>query len=432
MNPKIFQNRWWVVVGSFLGLIVSAAPVATNTIGTFVKPISSDLGWTRSEVTLGLAISGFTMALGSVILGRLMDRYGIRPVTLAAVVGFALSMAAIGFTPRSLTIFTVLYAVQGFFSAGIAPLPYAKSISGIFDRERGIALGIAIGGVGIGTVVVPQYAQTIIGMFGWRQAYVGLGLLHLIVAFPAVLFLIKEPGYGRAAQGASFKRSPAASARSGIPGKTVSEALADRAFWLIMIPFITTGAILVGLNGTIVPMMTDLGMSVRIATTAVSVLGIATIAGRIFSCYLLDRIFAPYVTILFLLLPFLGVLAFGAGLNFGLPFIAAFLIGIGIGGELDLMAFLISRYFGLRFFGALYGLLTGIFYIGAKGGPFLVNVIFEKTGSYNLVLVIAGIIMPLASLMIWRLGPYVYPVAHEIVEETPDIASLHSAPAGAK
>jgi cyanate permease len=123
--------------------------------------------------------------------------------------------------------------------------------------------------------------------------------------------------------------------------------------------------------------------------------------------------FASYVTILFLLVPFLGVLAFGAGLSFGLPFIAAFLIGLGIGGELDLMAFLISRYFGLRSFGALYGLLTGLFYIGAKGGPFLVNVIFEQTGSYSLVLVIAAIVMPVASLMIWRLGPYVYPVAEE-------------------
>jgi MFS family permease len=425
MNLKIFQNRWWVVVGSFLGLVVSAAPVATNTIGTFIKPVSSDLGWTRSQVTLGLAISGFTMALGSVILGRLMDRYGIRPVTLASVVGFGVSMAAIGFTPRSLTTFTVLYAVQGFFSAGIAPLPYAKSISGIFDRERGIALGIAIGGVGIGTVLVPQYAQTIIGMWGWREAYVGLGLLHLIVAFPAVLFLIKEPGYGRPAQGTAVKKGPAASALSGIPGKTVGEALMDPAFWLILIPFITTGAILVGLNGTIVPMMTDLGMSVRLATTAVSVLGIATIAGRIFSGWLLDRIFAPYVTIMFLLVPFIGVLAFGGGLSFGLPFIAAFLIGLGIGGELDLMAFLISRYFGLRYFGALYGLLTGVFYIGAKGGPFLVNVIFEKTGSYHLVLVIAGIIMPLASLMIWRLGPYVYPVAHEPVEEGAKLQPVH-------
>ena len=417
MNLKIFQNRWWVVVGSFLGLVVSAAPVATNTIGTFIKPVSGDLGWTRSQVTLGLAISGFTMALGSVILGRLMDRYGIRPVTLASVVGFAASMAAIGFTPRSLTTFTVLYAVQGFFSAGIAPLPYAKSISGIFDRDRGLALGIAIGGVGIGTVIVPQYAQTIIGMLGWRQAYVGLGLLHLIVAFPAVLLWIKEPGYG--------KSQAAASALSGIPGKTVSQALVDRAFWLILIPFITTGAILVGLNGTIVPMMTDLGMSVRLATTAVSVLGIATIAGRIFSGWLLDRMFAPYVTILFLLVPFIGVLAFGAGLGYGLPFIAAFLIGLGIGGELDLMAFLISRYFGLRYFGALYGLLTGVFYIGAKGGPFLVNVIFERTGSYNLVLIIAGVIMPLASLMIWRLGPYVYPVAHEPVEEGAKLQPVH-------
>src|ERR1041385_7513889 len=187
MNLKMFENRWWVVVGSFLGLIVSAAPVATNTIGTFVKPISSDLGWTRSQVTLGLALSGFSMALGSVIFGRLMDRFGIRPVTLACVIGFGISMAAIGFTPVSLSGFTALYLLPGFMRAGIAPLPYAKSISGIFDRDRGLALGVAIGGVGIGTVLVPQYAQTIIGSFGWREAYMGLGLLHLLVAFPAVL-----------------------------------------------------------------------------------------------------------------------------------------------------------------------------------------------------------------------------------------------------
>jgi cyanate permease len=313
--------------------------------------------------------------------------------------------------------------VEGFFSAGIAPLPYAKSISGIFDRDRGLALGIAIGGVGIGTVVVPQYAQTIIGMFGWREAYMGLGLLHLMVAFPAVLFLIRETAYVRPAQGTL---RPVGSSRSGIPGKRVGEALVDPAFWLIAIPFVTTGAILVGLNGTIVPMLTDAGMSVRMATTAVSVLGIATIAGRILSGWLLDRIFASYVTILFLVVPFLGVLAFGAGLTFGLPFIAAFLIGLGIGGELDLMAFLISRYFGLRSFGALYGLLTGLFYIGAKGGPFLVNVIFERTGSYNLVLVIAAIVMPLASLMIWRLGPYVYPVAQDHVEKGAKFQPVHA------
>ena len=427
MNLRIFENRWWVVVGSFLGLIVSAAPVATNTIGTFIKPISSDLGWTRSQVTLGLAISGFTMALGSVILGRLMDRYGVRPVTLAAVVAFGTSMAAIGFTPRSLTIFTVLYAVQGFTSAGIAPLPYAKSISGIFDRERGLALGIAIGGVGIGTVLVPQYAQTIIGNFGWRQAYIGLGLLHLAVAFPAVLFLIKEPGYRRPPNGVPGSRVTAVTA----PGKTVGEALVDPTFWMIAFCFTFSGAVLVGLNGTIVPMLTDSGMSVRMATSAVSVLGIATIAGRIFSGYLLDRIFAPYVTILFLMVPFIGVVAFGAGLSYGLPFVAAFLIGLGIGGELDLMAFLISRYFGLRAFGVLYGLLTGFFYIGAKGGPFMVNVVYEGTGTYHLVLVIAGIIMPAASLMIWRLGPYVYPVAHEEVQRTPEVTPFRRAPVNA-
>src|SRR5262245_53992801 len=126
MKGKLLENRWWVVVGSFLGLIVSSAPMLTQTIGVLVKPISSDLGWTRSQVTLGLAVSGLTMCLGSVLLGRLMDRHGVRRVTLPCVIVFALAMASIGLAPKSVAVFTMLYAFAGLASAGIAPLPYAK------------------------------------------------------------------------------------------------------------------------------------------------------------------------------------------------------------------------------------------------------------------------------------------------------------------
>ena len=414
MRLKAFENRWWVVVGSFLGLIVSSAPILTNTIGVLVKPISSDLGWSRSQVTLGLAISGITMGLSSVILGRLMDRYGVRRVTMPCVVAFALAMASIGFVPRSVTAFTLMYAVAGMASAGIAPLPYAKSVTGVFDTRRGLALGIAIAGVGIGTAFVPQYAQTFVENFGWRGTYVGLGLLHFAIAFPAVLFLLRDSEPSRSVQShAGTGRLDA----GAVPGKTLSEALVSSTFWFIALPFVCTGVALTGLSSSFVPILTDAGMSARLATTALTAVGLALIVGRIGSGYLLDRMFAPYVTIIFLMVPFAGIVLFAAEGSSALPFIGAFLIGIGIGGELDLMAYLVSRYFGLRAFGAVYGLLTGAFFVSAKGGPFLVSLVYDATGSYGYVLLGAGALMPIAALSISRLGPYVYMPAREPAEK---------------
>jgi MFS family permease len=414
MKPRVFENPWWVVVGSFLGLIVSSAPMLTQTIGVLVKPISADVGWSRSQVTLGLALSGITMCLASVILGRLMDQYGVRRVTLPCVIAFAIAMASIGMVPNSLAAFTLMYAVAGMASAGIAPLPYAKSVTGVFDNRRGLALGIAIAGVGMGTALVPQYAQSMVEKFGWRGAYVGLGLLHFVVAFPAVLLLLRDPDQGPSGGRSSNKRGAAAAV---VPGKTLSEALVSSTFWFMAMPFIFTGVALSGLSSSFVPILTDAGMSARLATTTLTAVGIALIIGRIGSGYLLDRMFAPYVTIIFLMIPFAGILMFSVQGGALLSFMGAFLIGIGIGGELDLMAYLVSRYFGVRAFGAIYGLLTGGFFITAKGGPFLISKIYEATGSYYYALLGAGALMPLAALSISRLGPYVYKPMREHAEK---------------
>ncbi len=339
-----------------------------------------------------------------------MDKYGVRRVTLPCVIVFALVMASIGLVPRSLTAFTLMYAVAGLASAGIAPLPYAKSVTGNFDKNRGLALGIAIAGVGMGTALVPQYTQTLVEHFGWRGAYIGLGLLHFAIAFPAVLLLLRDPDPAIAGQLSSKKGV----GPSLVPGKTLSEAVKGSTFWFMALPFICTGVALSGLSSSFVPILTDAGMSARMATTTLTSVGIALILGRIGSGYLLDRMFAPYVTIIFLMIPFAGILMFAAEGNAVFPFAGAFLFGIGIGGELDLMAYLVSRYFGLRAFGAIYGLLTGGFFVTAKGGPFLISLVYEATGSYGWVLFGAGALMPLAAWSISRLGPYVYKPAREL------------------
>ena len=408
------RSPWWVVFGAALGLMVSNGPIMSFSFGVLIKPIAESLHWSRADVTAGLAISGFTSAFSSPILGRFMDAYGVKPVTLCCVVLFGASVAAVGLVPPTQTSFILLYAIMGAFSSGIAPLPYAKSLSAVFDARRGLALGMAIAGVGIGVAVVPQYVLYLVQHYGWQGAYVGLGVLHVAIAFPAVALLLREPA-PRTARSANWAAS--------LPGMTLREAmLGGRAFWLIAVAFVLSSAALVGATTHIVPILTDAGISPGLATSALSVSGIALIVGRVSSGWLADKMFAPLITAVFCVLPLIGVGLLGTGMGGAIPFVAAFLIGMGVGGELDLLAFLISRYFGLRAFGLLYGLLTGLYFLAAHVGPFLVDLVYGLAHSYLWSLVAAGSLLVASGVLILCLGPYAYPVRHPEAEAIPAAA----------
>ena len=268
----------------------------------------------------------------------------------------------------------VLFPIVGLTSVGQTPAAYSKAISAWFDRQRGLALGIALAGVGLGTAVIPQLSQFLIQSFGWRKAYVGLGIAIILLAFiPAALF-VREPAAKALPKGPSS--APAAA------GLTLREALTGSWRYWALTRFLP-GA--VSINGTltqVVPLLTDRGFPIAVAVGALSGSGLAIIAGRIFSGYCLDKIFGPYVAIVFFLLPLAGVVLLYSGAAGSVPLIGTFLCGLGIGAEFDLMAFFVGRYFGVKSFGALYGLMFGVSQIGNAVGSDIMGWSFQILHSY--------------------------------------------------
>ena len=187
-----FANPWRVVAGTVAGLTVCNGPVLFFTSGVFLKPIAADMQWQRSTVSFALSLASLLSALATPILGRMMDRWGICAVSLPGLPVFAASLGMLALSPGSPAAFIILAALAGVASTVQAPLPYAKAISAWFDDRRGLALGIAMAGVGLGAIIVPQIARALIELVGWRGAYVGLGALTLAVAFPAVALSIRE------------------------------------------------------------------------------------------------------------------------------------------------------------------------------------------------------------------------------------------------
>jgi len=293
---------------------------------------------------------------------------------------------------------------MGLGAAGQTPLIYAKAISARFDHKRGLALGIAMAGVGLGAALVPQFAQALIRVAGWRGAYAGLGVLTFALAFPAVALFVGKPAPDH--EPVAHKIST-----TEVPGLTGLQALRTARFWSLAISFFIVSGTTGGVISHLVPLLTDRGVSPQTATGMVGIAGVALIGGRLFAGFLLDRIHAPYVAATFFLAPLMGIIVLLSTLGPEGAAVGAVLVGIGLGAEVDLIAFLLSRYLGMRSFGEIYGYFFAIFMLGAGLGPFAMGVSFDKTGSYRLMLVCYAFALALASLPILRLGPYAYPAA---------------------
>ncbi len=284
----------------------------------------------------------------------------------------------ISLAPASAAGFLFLYSLCLLFSGGQSAIPYAKAVSAWFDQKRGLALGIAMSGTGIGVFVMPLFATILIDAYGWRSAFVGLAITTFAVGFPAVALFVRDPP---AAASDRVKRAPAT------PGIPAAAAWRSGRFWLIAIAAFLVVMAVNGTNGHLVPLLMDRGLSARVAASAVAVMGLSTIAGRLIGGYLMDRIFAPYLAAGVFLLPLVPLTLLGAGAAGAGPFVAAICLGLSLGAEVDLLGFLVSRYFGLSAFGEIYGYVFAIFTFGAGIGVYFMGLSFDLARSYNPALV---------------------------------------------
>src|SRR5665213_2249508 len=168
----IFGNRWWVVFASICGLLVGAGAVHIFAFGVFPKPVSEDLGIGRGELSSGLILTSTLNALGCLPLGYLLDRFGVRRVMMPGIILYAIGIMGWSLLGPTATLIFLTFSFAGLFGAIGSPVPYGAVLTLWFDRHRGLAIGIAMAGVGLGVAVIPQLAAFFIRSFGWRIAYV--------------------------------------------------------------------------------------------------------------------------------------------------------------------------------------------------------------------------------------------------------------------
>jgi sugar phosphate permease len=188
---RVFYG-WWVVLAAGVGLSVHMGPIIASTFGVFLKPLSQEFGWSRTQISLAVSLLTLVNAGAVVVVGRLVDRCGARAVILPSALFFGLAFMSLYFLTTSLWHFYALYLVLGIIGSGTTPVAYSKVISHWFDQQRGFALALAMTGISVGAFILPPLAQALITAVGWRQAYVCLGLLTIAGTLPVVGLLFKE------------------------------------------------------------------------------------------------------------------------------------------------------------------------------------------------------------------------------------------------
>jgi predicted MFS family arabinose efflux permease len=244
------------------------------------------------------------------------------------------------------------------------------------------------------------YSQALIDRFGWRWAYVGVGLLPLLIALPVLAaFLPRGGGPARAVE--------ASGEAIVLDGLEIKAALSHYRYWLLAFTALAGGVGLGGVVFNLIPLLVDRGLRPAAAAKLFGSYGLSLIFGRLASGWLLDRFWAPAVGFAFMLLPVVAALTLAQGVHAtALLLMATCLMGFAGGAEFDLVAYLTSRYFGRRNFGTLYAGEYAFFGLGSGTAPALYGAVHDATGSYNSVLLATAALFASGGIALLFLGRY--------------------------
>jgi MFS family permease len=388
---------WRVALAACLGVMAGFGSLFVYTFSVFVKPLAAEFGWSREAISGGFAIAAVTLGLISPLLGGWVDRFGPRRIILACMTVYVCAIASLSLLHAGIWQFYLTCFVLGVVGSGAGHLGYARSISTWFQRRLGVALALVMVGAGLGSMILPVVAQSIISRSGWRAAYASLGGLALLLGLPMSWRYIRERGHGADLEHEQ-RSTPHASAPVPHSGATWQQGLRSYSFWIITaILFVSS----ISMNGAIThlsALLTDRGLTAGKAALCASVLGGSSLLGRVVVGWLLDRFFGPRVAFFINLITAVGIFLLARASSFPAGCLAAALIGVGAGGEAATTPYLLTRYFGLRSFSTLYG-FTWTFYAAAGAiGPVILGRAFDLTGSYASLLVLLAAALGLAAL----------------------------------
>jgi len=377
-NGGLFRG-WLVVAGAFAVTLVGFG--SAYTFSAFLESLQKDFGASRGSVSLVFSLAGFLYFGLGVLSGPLADRWGSRRLAVAGMVLVGLGLAVAG-QAQSLAQIYLAYGLGVGLGVGASYVPVLGAVQRWFVRRRGFASGLAVSGIGVGTLVMPPLASLFIQTLGWRHAYLALGGLAVVVGVGMALLIENDPRDRGLGPDGDPPQPLAASA--GPEGSTVRDAVRSRRFvglyaaclissFGLFVPFVH-----------LVPYALDHGVPNASAVLLLGAIGVGSTAGRFFLGGLADRMGRAQTMLLMSTGMALSLLVWAASSGFPGLAVFAFFYGAFYGGFVALLPALVMDYFGGRNIGAIIGVLYTSVAFGTLVGPAAAGFAFDISRSYML------------------------------------------------
>ena len=393
---KVFRG-WAVVAGSLAGVGFCSQIFIATGYTILAAGIASAFGWSVSDLALGATLFLAGQIIGYPLAGYITDRWGTLRSALAGIVLFAVHLLI-------LTRITTLWQLSGvMFSMGLfGPLtyiiPYARAISVWFVRKRGMAFGLVMAGTAFGGVLYPLGIQGIMVANGWTQALLAMAALQLFVCLPAVALLVRdspEP-FGLRPDGDPVPAVNSGAETTGAAaaeGMTFAEAVHSMDFWLLASAFFLAGlSVFAVLTNSVHILKETASLDVAQVAKVQAVLGVTMLVGRLLSGALLDRFSDRLICVIINILAALAFVGYAMSGNFVMSMLSGACLGFALGGEGNILPYMVAKYFGQKAFGKILGVTFGIFGLGTALGPVVCAWLMEATGIRMTLLIFAAIV----------------------------------------
>jgi MFS family permease len=403
---RIFYG-WVVVAGAFFVSLLGFG--VAYTFSSFFPPLQQTFAATRGDISFVFALSGFFYFCLGAVSGPLADRLGPRWVTAAGMlcvgVGMLLTSQA-----QALWQVYVTYGLGIGVGVGFSFTPSLATVQRWFVRRRGFASGIAVAGIGVGTLLFPPLATWLISVVGWRATYGILGIVTIMIGPAAALLLAHSPQRrgllpdGDSQPEASTPRPDSATAATGSGDDlTLGQALRTRTFWLLYAASFASSLGLFTPFAHLPAYAQDHGLSAGFGALLISLIGVGSTGGRLLMGNGADRLGLR----LSMLGMFLGVtvmlLWWVAATGAWALVIFALLFGICYGGCVAILPALAALCFGGHRISSIMGVIfTGVG-VGTLLGPGLAGTMYDLSHSYTVPILISAVANLVAALCIWQL-----------------------------
>jgi MFS family permease len=399
-----WRRGWRIVAGASVGLGTGVS-LYVLLMSLFVTHITKAFGWSRGDMGIAGMVAFLSGALTMPVVGRLVDKLGFRRIVLVCVPGLALVYLLIALQPGYYPFHLVLAVFGGLFGGGTAAITYTRPVIAAFERQRGLALGVATAGTSITAMIVPPVLAAVIAAYSWRSGLYALAALTALIGLPLALALIGGAREGTALvqdvseEGRWRDYDPAARHQA-----TLAEAARGSQFWLLAGALVAVNIPGSGVVSQLAPLIGDKGLPDQAVALVMSIYSAGLLAGRLVTGFSLDRLPAPAVAAVMTFIPAAGIVVLLNSSSFAPAALAVAMIGLQQGSEIDLIAYFVSRRFGRKHYGAIYGAVAMAGALSTAFALVFFGKVHDATGSYDVALTVGAVAFCLGAMAFLAMG----------------------------